>query len=662
MRHHFLLVGWLAAMLCITLPCTHAAEMILTWSGVEKDPHPCLYLTPAEVTVFQKTRPDLFGKNYEPGWHQDRGGLDDLVAAALIGQNPVAQDNAIAMALKTMDMLLAEIPKTIEQNVGPHAYAKVFGQAAGLSDVALAAKQITPAQRAELVGKIARACYLLNDPRYWNPATGKCTLNPNMATSARGYRLTMAALIPSHPLAKQWFDTALKELQQEVNDWTDPQGGMIECPHYSMVIFDQWLGAFVVARNAGAPADGNLFNPKLRQAMAWFGNISTPRDGGARRWPSLGHTYAGERSSVFGAVATLWQTKDPQFAGEMAWMDREHGSVGEPGILSYYPAMMGYRAFFRPAAIKPKVPTWGSTAYPETGVLLRNTLGSDRETTLYLIAGRNHSHYYDDSGSITLWGKGRELCSEDSYGHERTLEKERGKNIDARGVHSMVDGPATYNPEEVMAIHEFSASPALDYLRGTRRGWQRQIAFIKDSDPLGPNYFVMADTFDAASVPTAWRLYLTATPGKQAGNRVTVVGKEDVDLDLYFLRPEAVASEAHPDYLQVKLTQSGTLTTVLFPRLKTDKPPTVTPWANGRGVKVVTAVGTDYIWLDPSPVAFQEGELTSAGKAGLIRVRQSKAAKTQIGECEVAPGWEGGQRELRMIRWEGPQYPSFPYP
>ena len=81
---------------------------------------------------------------------------------------------------------------------------------------------------------------------------------------------------------------------------------------------------------------------------------------------------------------------------------------------------------------------------------------------------------------------------------------------ESRSVDSMPDQPAAFNEERVMTIREFSAAKDLDYVRGTRRGWQRQIAFVKDGNPLGPNYFVIADTLDAESVPTVWRLYLSA--------------------------------------------------------------------------------------------------------------------------------------------------------
>jgi len=35
----------------------------------------------------------------------------------------------------------------------------------------------------------------------------------------------------------------------------------------------------------------------------------------------------------------------------------------------------------------------------------------------------------------------------------------------------------------------------------------------------------------------------------------------------------------------------------------------------------------------------------------LVRDWGGKQTHFKVGPCEVAPGWEGGDRELRMIRW-----------
>jgi hypothetical protein len=638
-----------AGVLSFVILFTLASSAAASWPGADKDPHPCLYVTARDVAktraALSEAELDALGAMKFADHFDGTGKADDLVFAALVAGNANAEQAAVKVAFEAIDKLLAAMPATIEKGTGPHAYARPAGLAAGLADAALAGKAITPEQRTQLLDKIVQVNRLLHHPNYWDPKNGKGYLLPNMATTANGYRITFAALIPSHPEAKGWFEAGYQGLVQEVEDWIDPQGGMIECPHYSMVIFDQWIAGFLIARNAGAPNDGNIYNPKLVKAIEWFGNISTPRDAKGqdfRRLPSLGHTYANERTNGFGTMAGVWKDRDPKFAAEMAWMHKEQGDFRQPGILSYYPGMMGYRRFFLDSGVKPRPPAWTSAAYSETGVLLRNTIASDRETVLHLIAGRNHSHYFNDSGSITIWGKGRELCTEDDYQNRR--------NKDSRAAHSMPGKPATFNEEGVMALQEFSTSPVFDYVRGTRRGWQRQIAFAKDADPLGPNYFVIADTLDEKSVPTTWRLFLGGKIVPTAGG-VMLQGPEDVDMDVIFVRPAGAKSTIHGDHIQLSVKSAGTVTVVIYPRLKTERPPRVTSLAGGWGVAVQTAKGTDRIFLDPKPVAFKSGKITFDGKAGLVRDWGGKQTHFKVGPCEVAPGWEVGDRELRMIRW-----------
>ncbi len=631
---------------------------LANWPGADRDPHPCLYVTAKDVArmraALTPAELDTLAKKSFPESLDALGNVDELVLAALVAGNANAEKAVAVIAQQAFDRLLAAMPATIEKGVGPHAYARQAGLAASLADAALANKALPVEQRAKLWQSIERVNVLLHDTNYWNPKIGKCSLNPNMATSANGYRVTFAALIPSHPKARGWFDAGLSGLKQEVSDWVDPNGGMIECPHYSMVILDQWIAAFVIARNANAPDNGHLFHPNLRKAIEWFGNISTPRDAKCqnfRRLPSLGHTYANERTNMFGTMAALWRERDAGFAAEMAWMHREQGEFTEPGILSYYPGLMGYRRFFSPAGVAPRAPRWKSMVYPETGVLLRNTSGSERETVLHVIAGRNHSHYFNDSGSITVWGKGRELCTEDDYQNRR--------NPDSRAAHSMPDKPATFNEERVMAVREFLAGEQLDYFRGTRRGWQRQIAFAKDADPLGPNYFVVADTLDAKSAPTIWRLFLGGKI-ESAPSGVTIRGPEDVDMDVVFTRPAGAKPTIHGDHIQLAVPSPGTVTVVLYPRLKTEPPPSIAALADGRGVLVRTNVGSDAVFLNPEAFTHQGDGWTFEGRAGLVRTRGGQRSESRVGPCDVAPGWPGGDRELRSIPWEGPQFPVFP--
>lgn len=662
LRFACLRAAWLLLALAGSFAAQAPAET-LSWKGVEKDPHPCLYVTAKDVEKAKRERGDLAALAAMQNFNLD-GDLDNVIAASLLTDNEGAKKAVIEGAKKYLDDLIKRIPDTTERNVGPHAYAKPAGCAFGLADAALAVKSISQEDRAAIAGKIAKACYMVNDPKYWNPEASHGSLCPNMFTSAAAYRLSLAALIPSHPEAKKWFDGALAELRQELADWVDPQGGVAETPHYSMVVFDQWLGAFLIARNGGAPDSGGLFDANMKNAALWFGNISTPRDpqnANRRRWVTVGHTYQNESSGTFGVLASIWKEKDPAFASEMQWMHLEHGSPGEPGILSYYPAFMGYRSFFRNSGVAPRKPALKSQYYQETGVQLRNVIGSDRETTLYMIAGRFHSHYFNDSGSITVWGKGSELCHEDDYQNRRKTEKEY-KVGDYREAHSMIDKPATYSVERVMELKEFSGSPDLDYVSGVRMGWQRQIAFVKDADPLGPNYFVIADTVDDKSVPTFSRLFLRASQITASGDGVKVTGKEGVDMDVCLVGGNAGKPEIRADHIKVPVSKSGTVYMVLYPRLRSEQAVKVTPLEDGNGVKVVTPRGTDLVYLAPSPVNADISGKAFEGKVCLVKERGGKSVTVDPGSCAIdRTWWAEGDPQMRAINWKvGPQYPPFP--
>ena len=60
-------------------------------------------------------------------------------------------------------------------------------------------------------------------------------------------------------------------------------------------------------------------------------------------------------------------------------------------------------------------------------------------------------------------------------------------------------------------------------------------------------------------------------------------------------------------------------TVVLYPRLKTEAAPICTPIAEGKGVKIQTPAGTDYVFLSPTPFTYTEGDITFTGTAGMIQ-------------------------------------------
>lgn len=63
---------------------------------------------------------------------------------------------------------------------------------------------------------------------------------------------------------------------------------------------------------------------------------------------------------------------------------------------------------------------------------------------------------------------------------------------------------------------------------------------------------------------------------------------------------------------------------VLYPRKSDQSAPVCTPLAGGKGVKVVTTRGTDWIFLGQKPVKWSGEGLSFSGTAGAIRKARSK--------------------------------------
>lgn len=502
-----------------------------------------------------------------------------------------------------------------------------------LVDAALSTGLATPEQRRQLLGQLAFVGYSLNRPDYWSVERGFAG-TPNMTTSVNGYRIATACIIPSHPKAAEWIKDGMVELKSQLTDWSDANGGWLEAPHYAMVSFDQILSSFVMAHNAGF--NEHLFDPKVKLVMNWFSKVATPPDSrarGKRHQPPIGHGYISEPTGEFGIVASLYKTRDPAFASEMQWMFRQQGSYGEPGIGGSYPGFAGYRQVLLDETISEKAPVFESEKFPNVGVILRNHFPSERESHLHLLAGSfgngYRSHWDDDSGSFTLYGKGRIIADDWGYG------------VYPADDHNLLDAPEVRgNP--IFRISTFAPSKSFDYVGGARGPWQRQIVFVKDKDPAAPNYFVFCDTAKTAA-PGNWRLWLTAAQVTLGKNSARVEGKEDVDTDVFFATTGAVdlktelrtrrcnfgigldGKEGPTETTQIGLLASpspnSALTYVLYPRLKSEKPPVFTSLADGKAIRIQSDAGTDYVFISHAPFAFKDEAVSFEGKVGAVRLR-----------------------------------------
>jgi len=77
---------------------------------------------------------------------------------------------------------------------------------------------------------------------------------------------------------------------------------------------------------------------------------------------------------------------------------------------------------------------------------------------------------------------------------------------------------------------------------------------------------------------------------------------------------------------------------LFYPRLRSEKPPVFTELAGGRGVKVESDHGTDYVFLNPEPFQHADAEVRFAGTAGAIRVRGNAVTLSLGAAGEIACG------------------------
>jgi hypothetical protein len=71
--------------------------------------------------------------------------------------------------------------------------------------------------------------------------------------------------------------------------------------------------------------------------------------------------------------------------------------------------------------------------------------------------------------------------------------------------------------------------------------WRRSVIFVKDSDLLGPNYFLIRDRLDSATRPADWSCWCLAESVRFDGRTARFQGQYRVDLDVVRIEPAAAA-------------------------------------------------------------------------------------------------------------------------
>jgi hypothetical protein len=590
-------------------------------------------------------------------WPKGLAPKESIARAALLGLTDAAKTHARCMVMHEGLQCTENILRHVTgpgMGIAPHNWM-TSGPTQFLHPlIDLTMPDLTERERQVLRARMLFLAYKLSSEKYWSPRLGFAA-NPNMTTLVYAQLAFISFLFPKHPMAEQWRKAGVGEMLREAETWSGPNGGWLEAPHYATVALDLIIAIGYARKNLGL-GDDLLCHERLKKAVEWLAKISTPPDPrfkGLRHSPPIGNTWLYETSCLYAYMAKVWRERDPDYANAMRWMWEQQGLPTWPGIGGAYPATDGIREVLFDATPSKGAPKWGSEHFPGSGVVLRAHFPSERESQLYLIQGNLHDHYDDDKGSFELWGKGRPLCGDFGY-----------SGFDPADHHNRVD----INGEG--KIVAFTTQPAADFVHSQQGAWDRYVLFVKNADPLGPNYVLIRDCVGKAA-PRAgnWWLWLnteeeprgshteTAEGAEKNGKIVAVKGRDDVDLDLWFapsgasllptekgiVKTTPLSIKTHsagpPSTdqrgLHLVLPPDSALSWLLYPRLRDEKPPTITPLGREEVLKVESPAGTDYVFLSPQPTETQFERIRFKGTAGIIQVRQKQVTLTLCQPGEV---------------------------
>lgn len=633
--------------------------------------YPRLFAGPAEIAALRATQgtSQNLSRFQRDSYRINTDDLDEYIPAALTTNDPVLRGRLAADAVERLQQTVDLYLRQTQYRTAGHDLSRHYNDVAitlNMLDAALSFGLYTPAEMQRIRGQVAFLGNVLANPIVVSPERG-FSGNPNMTSSTRSVLGVLASLIPDHPQARAWADLSIQQISRDLAASGSEQGGWIEAPHYAGVALDSILASALALTRNGLANRSLLQDPKLKGALRWIAHITTPRDPmlqGLRHMPAIGNTYLGEQTSLPGWAAFIWKDQDPAFSREMQWIWREQNFFPRAGIGGLYPGTAGFTRFILNATLPAAPPQWGSEVFPETGAVFRAHFPGPQETYLHYIQGPLHQHYDYDEGSIVLWGQGQPLIEEFGY-YDRA----------PAAYHSRVEDGFTEQTGNEGRIREFLTSPDGDYLRGERAGWQRQILFVKDTQALGPNYFVLHDTLTHGR-EGMWRAWISTneTPAGIATNSsvLRARGRFNVDLAMFLSEPAArgltsnsfTVENGASGYTKNSITQrsvefripaGGQSTVALYPISSPEPLPAFSEFGGGKAIKIVGPWGVDYVFLNLTPFTASQDTANFNGRAGILQIRAGLVRMTLIGKGQLSfanQSLSNDQNDSQILRKE----------
>ncbi|MHB9131744.1 MAG: hypothetical protein ACYDBB_11730 [Armatimonadota bacterium] len=555
-----------------------------------------------------------------------------------------------------------------------------MGQA-DLLDIINDPKQLTTADRKTLRRLAAYQAYIINSMEAFPWGTGAHLGNPNMSIMAMEARVFGSKIIQDHPMFKPWGQWSLAFIKEYINRFTRDSGAAYECPSYTLgVTIKQMADANATLLNAGI--GDALATDHFKNGIRFTFNWLLPPDlrfSNKRTIMPVGNTsYQSYSLEMATQLTNYFKDRDPELAGQLQWSANQT-----------FPDDKQLKI------VKDVVPQLGSAWFKDYGIFMRHGYGTPYETYFFMMAGNCLGHYETTDHMVyTLYAKGQPINLHFGNGYFPGLQRpwlRNGISVDHRlhwayerlyaNVNTAAFMPATEYAHASLDMDELTPpcgeypvdygktdpNPP-DYAHPEKMPlmtWHRQVLFVKDEDPKGPNYFVIRDGFAGRPTkPTDDSFWFLANSITRQGDIFHVDGQLKVDMDVFVNSPvNPQVDETPPSYthiqqpyarmvaddlkyypggkrqekqlaLRLKQPAGNGYFVVLYPRLKEVDPAATFTSLGENAVKVVTTLSTDYLLVNAFPSTVKADGIEITGTS--VAVRRYKDGKIIVTNSEGA--------------------------
>jgi hypothetical protein len=321
-----------------------------------------------------------------------------------------------------------------------------------------------------------------------------------------------------------------------------------------------------------------------------------------------------------------------------------------------------------------------------------------------MMAGNCHGHYEleQDQMSYTLYAKGQPISMHFGNGYfpiynrpwlRNRVSLDHRRQVSERINPRTVSASFTSEVEYVRAQRDFDLLDAgtTEYPPGKGKSdpifpkpheaipltsWSRQVMFLKDDDPKGPNYFVIRDGFAGTPTkPSDCTFWFLANSMNRQGNVFHFDGQCKTDIDVFVSEPKDATPETgkfghvnqpyrrltgfdpkfFPEgklredqlFLRLKQPKGAGYMVALYPRLKQDDPSATMARLDSNTIRVETQTSKDIVYLSPFPSTFVGEGVKLQGTA--VAVRKFKDGRIVVISTEGETRVEIGGRVISGI-------------